>query len=161
MIITNILIKTFYKLEAANTISIRYNFRTEQRSSPRASWNSIASDSSGQYLAAVTFDKGVYTSSDYGSKWEESNHPFKRFVGDAIASDSTGQYLAVTTFGDGLWTSSNYGKDWSETSAPRYSWSSIASDSTGQYLAAVAYSKGIWVSSDYGSRWQLSRYCLL
>ena len=74
-------------------------------------WTGITSSSSGQYLAAVTGVGEIYTSSNYGASWSESNpNPSKGW--NSIASSSSGQYLAAgpknvsgTTIYRGIYTS--------------------------------------------------------
>jgi photosystem II stability/assembly factor-like uncharacterized protein len=125
-----------------------------QTSAPPKQWRSIASDSTGQYLAALVYNKtSVYTSNDYGSTWIANSVSGSGSSFEAIASDSTGQYLVAGE--RNIYTSSNYGLNWTLTSAPstNYGWESVASDSTGQYLAAGQYSGGIFTSSNYGSSW--------
>jgi hypothetical protein len=127
-----------------------------QTSAPYSNWYSIASDSTGQYLAAGQNPGYIYTSSNYGSNWTQTSAYSDSSGWTSIASDSTGQYLAAVVRGvDGyIHTSSNYGVNWTQITAP-YSegWASIASDSTGQYLAVVGFGGYIYTSNNYGSSW--------
>jgi hypothetical protein len=137
--------------------SSNYNYGDTwtQTSAPDKNWASIASDNTGQYLAAVVGGGGIpgniYTSNDSGSTWTQTSAPIKDWI--SITSDSTGQYLAAAVLNEGIYTSSNYGSTWTQTSAPTGGWSSITSDSTGQYLAAVSIYYPLYKSSDYGSTW--------
>lgn len=115
-------------------------------------WTSIASDSTGKYLAAVYFEGGIYTSSDYGITWMNQNGAPTGGYWSGIASDSTGKYLVVFN-GAGFYKSSDYGVSWSTSSGPNGDWQEVVSDSTGQYLAAVMYQVGIYTSSNYGVTW--------
>ena len=77
---------------------------------------SIASDSSGQYLAAVANYEGIYTNNNSGAgSWTKTSAPYLSWT--AIASDSTGQYLAAVADGGGIYTNTNYGSE-SWTLAP-------------------------------------------
>jgi hypothetical protein len=115
-------------------------------------WYGIASSSSGQYLAAVSFSPGVvYTSSNYGASWTSTNASNLQWY--RISSDSTGQYLAAGIYNGSIYHSSNYGTSWTISNAPTKIWNGIASDSTGQYLAAVGNSGSIYTSSNYGANW--------
>ena len=53
----------------------------------------MTSDSSGQYLAAVSSYDGIYTSSTGGSSWTKTTAPTAKW--SAIASDSTGMRLVA------------------------------------------------------------------
>jgi hypothetical protein len=137
-----------------------YSYTWTLTSAPSASWQSITSDSTGQYLAAAAVSSnsegGIYTSSDYGSTWTRTSASIL-INWESITSDSTGQYLATSVNGGGIYTSSDYGVIWTRTSAPTLVyWGPITSDSTGRYLAAVLSGGGIYTSSDYGSTWTLT-----
>ena len=69
-------------------------------SQPNWAWISVASDSSGMYLAAAqggvdpdNYSGDIYTSSSGGSMWTLTSAPNSRWV--SVASDSTGQNLAA------------------------------------------------------------------
>ena len=63
-------------------------------------WGDVASDSSGQYLAAVTQSGAVYTSADYGSSWDASTSYAGSVSFSSIASDSTGSILVAVSTND-------------------------------------------------------------
>ena len=64
-----------------------------ETSAPILDWASIASDSTGRYLAAVANKGGgIYCSNDYGSTWRPASAN-STFNWVSIASDSTGQFL--------------------------------------------------------------------
>lgn len=127
---------------------------------------SIASSSSGQYLAAVAFTSsggGIFTSSNYGYEWIQTSAPTNSFW-VSIASSSSGQYLVAAQYDGGIFTSSDFGANWAVTSAQDSSstlWVSVTSDSTGQFLAAAQYNNGIWTSSNFGVDWTQSCNCYL
>jgi hypothetical protein len=120
-------------------------------------WLSIASDSTGQYLAACGNGIGIYTNNNYGSgTWTQTSAPNLYWY--SITSNSNGQYLAAVAYGGGIYTNNNYGSGtWTQTSAPNSkSWKSITSNSTGQYLAAVVWN-GMYTNNNYGSgTWTLT-----
>jgi hypothetical protein len=130
-----------------------------------ANWSSIASSSDGTRLAAVVdggsgITSGIYTSSDYGANWRQTNAGIRSWT--SIASSGTGQYLAavVTGTSGGIWTSTNSGLIWEKkingVPTPNPSWNSIASSSSGQYLIACTkqFEGFICISGDYGENWQ-------
>jgi hypothetical protein len=127
-------------------------------------WRGVASSSDGSRLAAVVNNSGsIYTSSDSGGSWSNTNNAGSR-TWYAIASSSTGQYLAACARGatGGIWTSSDYGVVWTQRTSllpsgslpTNISWFSMTSSSTGQYLSIVNSNNGyIYTSSDYGVNW--------
>ena len=80
-------------------------------SAPLGYWISIASDSTGQYLAAAQAQDAqgnygpIYTSSSGGNSWFPT--PAPRYTWVSITSDSTGQYLAAVSNQGGIYTSSS------------------------------------------------------
>jgi photosystem II stability/assembly factor-like uncharacterized protein len=122
-------------------------------SAPTSSWYSITSDSTGQFLAALSQNGGIYVSNNYGSTWTNTLGlvHYSSSYGFKIVSDTTGQYLAAATVGTSVYTSTNYGSTWTLSSSPNAL--SMTSDSTGQFLAAVVDNGGIFTSNDYGSTW--------
>jgi len=119
-------------------------------------WQSIASDASGQHLAACVNGGGIYTSSNYGSTWTQQSDAPTNAIWFSIASSSDGINLAAVVQGGGIYTSSNSGLNWTlqTNGAPTNAyWYSIASSSDGSLLAAVVFGGGIYVSLDSGSSW--------
>ena len=79
----------------------------EETSAPAASWESIASDASGQYLVAGCYNNSnhidigsIWTSNNYGFTWNQTSAPDCEW--NSIASDASGQYL--TSSGGGAFT---------------------------------------------------------
>ena len=107
--------------------SSNYGTGWTKTSAPTSNWQSIASSSSGQYIAAVAGGEigAIYTSSNYGSGWTKTSAPESKW--QSIATSTNGQYLAAVIFGGGIYTSNNYGTDWVKTSANGSDWQSIAS----------------------------------
>ena len=122
------------------------------------SWESIASSSTGQKLAAVANGGDIYTSSDYGTSWTDVTPSGtvhnKNWI--TITSSSTGQYLTAAVESGNVYSTSNYGASWTLDTGPisGHDWQpqSLTSNSTGQYQAAATGS-GIYTSSDYGASW--------
>ncbi len=142
--------------------------RTRGTQASGQGWTSVASDSSGTYLVAVTYvvgatqsetsQAGIWTSSDAGATWSQrttmiDTSPY--VVGPTVASDSTGTHLVLAA-GD-VWTSTDSGATWTDptagTSAAAKAWVDMASDSTGAHLVGVTAYSDIWTSSDSGSSW--------
>jgi hypothetical protein len=118
-------------------------------------WSSIASSSTGQYLATVVSGGYIWTSQDYGTSWIPHSEPGSEDW-YSVASSADGKYLAAVPYGgDGLiWTTSDYGASWMHHPATGWQrWDSIASSSDGKYLAAVCNYGYIWTSTDYGASW--------
>ncbi len=144
---------------------------TNRTNGTRASgqdWTSVASDSTGTYLVAVTYvigvtqsetsQAGIWTSANAGVTWTQritvvDNSPY--VLGPTVASDSTGTHLVLAA-GD-VWTSSDSGATWTDqtagTSAGARAWVDMASDSTGAHLVGATAYSDIWTSSDSGSSW--------
>lgn len=134
-------------------------------SSPPASWNGIATSSSGEFIAAAACLGGsIYQSSDYGQTWSETTSaPSSGYNWFAITSDSTGsQIVAVSSDAGGvggMYLSSDLGVTWSQTSVPsNLAWTSVSSSSSGQYVMATSSGAtggagSIYVSKDNGASW--------
>lgn len=120
-------------------------------------WESIASSSTGQKLAAVASGGDIYTSSNYGVSWTDvtpsgSLHN-KNWID--ITSSATGQYLTAAIELGNVYSSSDYGTTWtSDSGISGHDWQTqgLASSSSGQYQAA-SNNGGIYISSDYGATW--------
>jgi hypothetical protein len=77
-------------------------------------WTSLASDETGQYLAACASGVSgdlVYTSSNYGSTWAAGTGA-PTATWSSVASDHTGTYLAAAAAGGHIYTSTNQGGSW-------------------------------------------------
>jgi len=123
-------------------------------------WVSVASDSIGGHLVAVTgpadTSEGgdLWTSADAGMTWT------KRVTVGAVewprglASDATGTRLFVTAGGD-VWASTDSGLTWTDqtagTSVAGKIWGNLTSDATGDHLVVV--NGDIWTSWDAGQTW--------
>jgi hypothetical protein len=151
------------------------------KASPFQSWACIASDSTGQYIAAGSSNPGnIYTSSDYGKSWTKQTQGLpdstKTSVNwSSIASDSTGQYLVAAVNGGTIYLSSNRGASWAavpdqplpifnsgyntySSGLPKSGelWCAVTSDCTGQQLTAAIDGGGIYASQNGGTTWYWS-----
>jgi hypothetical protein len=138
--------------------------RTKGTQASGQGWQSVASDSTGTHLVAVTRAAGtgaggdVWNSEDAGATWHERTTVISTagfVLGPTVTSDSTGTHLIVAA-GD-IWTSSDSGATWTDetagTSAAAQNWVDLASDSTGAHLVAATAYSDIWTSTDSGATW--------
>ncbi len=127
--------------------------------SSTASWNCIASDSTGDILIAGSIADGLFLSTNTGSSWSlvtylaTIDHSWM-----SVASSSNGQKLAAAYYQGGVFTSANGGSTWVEQNGVTsgYSYTSIASSSSGSFLALVANEASVttlYTSQDSGSSW--------
>jgi len=128
-------------------------------------WKSVASDSTGTHLVAVTLFTGirpggedVWTSADSGATWTKRttvNSTAGGVVGPTVASDATGAHLVLAD-GD-IWKSDDAGATWTDqtagTPAAAQSWADMASDSSATHLVAITVDGDIWTSADAGATW--------
>ena len=120
-------------------------------SSQSLPWTSVASDSTGQFLAACVQNQKIWRSDNAGGIWVETDAPSAYWT--SIASDSSGAKLVACVSGGKIWTSINYGLTWSESDSVTGAWSSVASSSNGQVLLACVEGSTIYVSLDSGANW--------
>ena len=134
--------------------------------SNRYSWNSVASDATGQYLIVTDDNDYLFTSTNFGNSW---NAHFGINNSDGIrsvASDSTGQYLiaASNTPYAGVILSNDYGVTWYvpafftslNTQTVQSAYNGVASNSTGSVLVATMNDGYTYTSIDYGNNWTQS-----
>jgi hypothetical protein len=119
-------------------------------------WSAVASDASGQHLAAAVFGGQIFTSANYGAVWALSvAAPSASW--SSIASDATGRYLAATVYAGSVYTSSDYGATWKAQSvglpASPANFQTIASDASGKNLVLGVSGGTIYTSTDYGATW--------
>jgi hypothetical protein len=147
--------------------------RTASSSAHGQAWFSVASDSTGTNLVAVTPGQGalgpgaIWTSTDAGVTWTNQTAGLPGMVSfgwNTVASESTGTKLVAATSGGDIWTSTNGGVTWTDrtSSGPAHGppngiggwgWVSVASDSTGDRLVAVVDAGDIWSSTNAGLTW--------
>jgi hypothetical protein len=121
----------------------------------------VASNSTGQYLFAVSNDSEFLASASYGASWYGNS---SNMYWTGVASDSTGQYVVVCANNspyDYIYTSDNSGVgfNYGTPTSPQEYWTGVASDSTGQNLVAVIgniSNGGIYNSTNGGVTWTKS-----
>ena len=139
---------------------------TQQTSAGQAGkggWQSVASDSTGAKLAAIT-QSDIWTSTNSGANWTVQSPPdLDSEPWTSIASSADGTKLAATNNGftpngngDYIYTGVYSGGAWTwtrQTNPGLHHWLSIASDSTGAKLAAVYSGGNVNTSTDSGATW--------
>jgi len=128
-------------------------------------WKSVASDSSGTNLVAVSVN-AIWTSTDAGVSWTKTATAagMERAGWQSVASNTTGTNLVAVGYGAGIWASSDGGVTWTDRTPldPKWQaaygdqmegWSSVASDATGSKLVAAVNTGDIWTSADGGVTW--------
>ena len=120
-------------------------------SSSSLAWKLVASDSTGDFLAACVQNGKIWTSDNAGGIWIETSAPSANWT--SIASDSNGTKLVACVSGGKIWYSLNYGTTWGESDSETGAWSSVASNSTGDKLVACVDGSTIYFSQDYGATW--------
>jgi photosystem II stability/assembly factor-like uncharacterized protein len=123
--------------------------------SPSNNWQAIASDSTGNKLAAVLSDGGIYYSANSGSTWTQSNAPSQRWL--SISSSSDGTKLIATATSSGAYISLDSGHTWALSSlsgGDQFAMSSMSSDGHLMVVGTTnSYSSNIWTSVNYGTTW--------
>jgi hypothetical protein len=69
---------------------------------PNLQWDSIATNSSGEFVYATVDVGGIYISPDYGSSWTLTSAP-SNLQWNGITSTSSGPYLFATVAGGGIY----------------------------------------------------------
>ena len=59
-----------------------------QTSASNLNWNSLACDSTGQYVVATVYNGGIWRSTNFGSTWTQTTAPTANW--NSITSSSTG-----------------------------------------------------------------------
>ena len=125
-------------------------------------WTGVTCNSSGQFLAACTFNQGIFISSDYGDTWTipSVNLLYKDLRN--ISCNGEGNILVTCENNDGIYMSTDYGNTWIKTSAPSpkywgYVRISSNTNSSGLYTIMGLVQGGgglIYVSYDTGETWK-------
>jgi photosystem II stability/assembly factor-like uncharacterized protein len=137
----------------------------ELTNSPSDYWNTITSDSTGQYLVAGREGsyQDIYYSSDSGETWTQSTVAQNTWI--QVLSNTTGQYVyAYGTNYDAsgylLYRSDDFGASFanlgslgSQTRGASITLTYMTCDSTGQNVVVGTGSNGIFRSTDYGVSW--------
>jgi hypothetical protein len=150
---------------------------TDQTASGRPAhgqaWRSVASDSSGTKLVAVTaglFSSpgAIWTSTDSGATWTNRSAGTGMTSaggGAKVASDAIGKNLLMADGSWAIWASTDGGSTWTNR-APvdaeflasygnqPEGWQSVACDATGTKLVVGSLPGDVWMSSDGGVTWR-------
>jgi photosystem II stability/assembly factor-like uncharacterized protein len=102
---------------------------------PLYGWQSVASSSSGSFIALVGKNEEIHISTDSGNTWSPKRSGLLQWTSVACSDD--GRMLIAGVSGGQLWLSTNFGESWSATAVNR-AWSGVAMDATGTRLVAVA-----------------------
>lgn len=109
----------------------------------------LASSSDGMRLVAALAFVGIYTSSDLGQSWQQSDATGPT-AWNSIASSADGRKLVACSgsssgdFPGQLLQSSDSGASWIDPGAPRTNWIAVASSADGNRLSAVVHNGGIY-----------------
>jgi hypothetical protein len=146
----------------------------QQTNAPSKNWASVASSADGSKLVAVAYIElgGIYTSTNSGVTWTQTNAAPVNLAWSSVASSADGtklvaladSYYPEADFQGGIYISTNSGVSWFQTSAPSGNtdnWSSVASSADGCKLVAVMQANdgadgGIYTSTDSGADWTLT-----
>jgi photosystem II stability/assembly factor-like uncharacterized protein len=125
-------------------------------------WQSLASSSDGNRLAAAAFGGNLFTSIDAGASWISAGPATQNKAWRSIASSADGQRLVAAEGGGHLHTSSDGGFNWTLRNGADIGreWQSVASSADGLRLAAVAFDDRIYVSDDAGVHWAPACDCV-
>ena len=97
------------------SLKVKYTGKDSNGNVLKKNWTGVASDATGQYLAACVYNEYIYTSTNYGKTWTE-RYTEKKVPWTSITSDASGQNLAagaqIAGNNGGVYTSSNYGETW-------------------------------------------------
>ena len=131
-------------------------------------WQVLSSSSDGHYLAGGVQGGGIWTSSDFGVTWQESEGS-KPFTGYnnwlGLTSSADGSRMTALLAGNVVITTGDYGATWSDISPQEMTWNfiSIAASATtgnrivigtGDYNNGGANNSGvIYQSSNFGDEW--------
>ena len=120
-------------------------------------WTSVASNYTGQILAAVSSSNGdIFGSMDYGASWLRYTTYNANF--NCVAMDTSGSQVVATVYGGAIYISragnlSGSNRTFVISKSGNYNWTGVASSASGSSLVAVVYGGSIWRSSDYGNTW--------
>ncbi len=104
---------------------------------PVAYWSSVACSADGRDIVAASTDGPVYTSTDSGNSWVDSNLPFASWRGCTASADA--DVLLVCSLNGWIYSSTDLGLNWTSNSVPSdLPWNSVAVSADGSQLLAVA-----------------------
>jgi len=121
-------------------------------------WSSISISASGQYQTAVIYSGRIYTSTDYGNSWSNTNNAPTNQEWNSVSISASGQYQTAVIYEGGIYTSLDYGNSWAinNTAPTDKGWTSVSISASGQYQTSVGNGGGIYTSSDYGNSWAIN-----
>jgi hypothetical protein len=121
---------------------------------PTTQWTSVSSSGDGTKLAATCYSTSIYTSTNSGLNWTNTDFPGTNWF--SITSSTDGNNLAAYSYSL-ICTSTNAGASWQKRTNI---WSNgrgpqtIASSADGTKLAVAAWTR-LYTSTNSGSDWQL------
>jgi len=112
-------------------------------------WSSVASDTIGSKLVVASGAEDLWTSSDGGVTWIDTELGSSSQQWVSVASDATGTNLIAAAALDGglsgdLWTSTNGGATWLDAAASG-EWQAAVSNAAGDHQVAVGY-HALWTN---------------
>jgi photosystem II stability/assembly factor-like uncharacterized protein len=108
-------------------------------------WGYVASSADGSHLVATENNGGIYTSSDFGNHWAQSDAPATYWACVAMSAD--GSHVVAAGNVGRIYTSADSGTNWTvQNSAPSTNWSAVAMSADGSRVAAAVSSGGIYTS---------------
>jgi hypothetical protein len=155
------------------------NWQERQSGGATHNWNGLASSSDGSKLVAITSDRLVYTSSNFGTTWTQITGPAFDTSSTvfSVKSSDDGSTIAISSIG-GIYISSDSGATWRNvtptTGLGNPSWTyagggdtpyfqSVALSGDGSHLVTGTRMNNInnggiiFTSSDYGATWTSRR----
>jgi len=111
-------------------------------------WRGIASDHSGDSIAAVVKGGNIWLASP-GPTWVEqtgANKPTSGLEWNDVAMSSDGKVIVAVPYNGNIWKSTDSGATWTEdtTVGSPQDWGSVTSNAAGDRLAAVAVNGNVW-----------------
>jgi photosystem II stability/assembly factor-like uncharacterized protein len=114
-------------------------------------WRKVVTDEKGSNLAAISFQEGIYLSSNVELNWQASKAPMMPWNSLSISHD--GKVLAATASKFGMYCSTDGGSSWKKVSiVGENEWNGIKVSSSGQYMFACT-EKDVYRSEDFGENW--------
>lgn len=120
---------------------------------PGGSYTSVASSRDGRVLFAVTYNRSVYMSSDYGVTW--AIVPISEIYGGVVALTPDGTHIIVGGTAGKIDLSTDSGAHWTTVTPAGTStyWACVATSEDGQVLLAGEHTGYMWISTDGGANW--------
>ena len=113
-------------------------------------WSSVASNSTGDRLAATDINRYIWTYTD-GDDWTLATGTRTAYAWYGIASNAAGNRLAAVQNYGSIWTYTDGGNWTAATGTSNKAWTSIASNASGDKLVAGVQGGSIWTYTDGGN----------